>query len=169
MLAGRPHGLVPAGIGVYGTTGRLEKGYRLMGHELDLEHGPVEAGLALPGVKSADFVGKAAYLKAREGEPEATLCTLRLDGSQRYPQGGEPVLTRDGVPLVDRRGRTSFVTSAGSAPSLGTYLLMAYLPPRHAVEGTGLAVEYLGERYPVTVARAGRTPLLDPDDARVRG
>src|SRR5205814_10436508 len=26
--AGRPHGLVPAGIGVYGTTGRMEKGYR---------------------------------------------------------------------------------------------------------------------------------------------
>jgi len=24
--AGQPHGLVPVGIGVYGTTGRLEKG-----------------------------------------------------------------------------------------------------------------------------------------------
>jgi glycine cleavage system aminomethyltransferase T len=46
---------------------------------------------------------------------------------------------------------------------------MAYLPPRHAVEGTGLLVEYLGERYPVTVARAGRTPLFDPDDTRMRG
>ncbi len=180
IAAGRPHGLIPAGIGVYGTTGRLEKGYRLMGHELDLEHGPVEAGLALPGVKSADFVGKAAYLKAREGEPEATLCTLRLDdrgaddltdshGPRRYPQGGEPLLTLDGVPVVDRRGRTSFVTSAGSAPSLGAYLLMAYLPPCYAVEGTGLAVEYMGERYPVTVARAGRSPLFDPDDARMRG
>ena len=45
---------------------------------------------------------------------------------------------------------------------------MAYLPPWHAVEGTGLLVEYLGERYPVTVARAGRTPLFDPDDTRMR-
>jgi hypothetical protein len=25
--AGAPHGIVPFGIGVYGTTGRLEKGY----------------------------------------------------------------------------------------------------------------------------------------------
>ena len=32
--AGQPHGLVPAGIGVYGTTGRLEKGYRAFGAEL---------------------------------------------------------------------------------------------------------------------------------------
>ena len=32
--AGPPHGLVPVGIGVYGTTGRLEKGYRAFGAEL---------------------------------------------------------------------------------------------------------------------------------------
>jgi len=159
---------VPAGIGVYGTTARMEKGYRLVGHELDAEHGPVEAGLALPGLKSQDFVGKAAYTKAREGEPEATLCTLTLDDVQRFPQGGEPVLTPDGARITDRRGRPSFVTSAGAGPSLGTYLLMAYLPPWYAVEGTGLLVEYLGERYPVTVARAGRTPLFDPDDTRMR-
>ena len=166
--AGAPHGLVPAGIGVYGTTARMEKGYRLVGHELDAEHGPVEAGLALPGLKAADFVGKAAYTKAREGEPEATLCTLTLDDTQRFPQGGEPVLTPDGARITDRRGRPSFVTSAGAGPSLGTYLLMVYLPPWYAVEGTGLLVEYLGERYPVTVARAGRTPLFDPDDTRMR-
>ncbi|PVZ14482.1 GcvT family protein [Actinomycetospora cinnamomea] len=168
--AGRPHGLVPAGIGVYGTTARMEKGYRLMGHELDAEHGPVEAGLALPGLKAQDFVGKAAYTKAREGEPEATLCTLTLDpGTRRRPQGGEPVLTPDGRRITDRRGRPSYVTSAGGAPSLGTHLMMAYLPPWHAAEGAGLLVEYLGERYPVTVARAGRTPLFDPDDTRMRG
>ena len=91
-----------------------------------------------------------------------------LDDVQRFPQGGEPVLTPDGARITDRRGRPSFVTSAGAGPSLGTYLLMAYLPPWYAVEGTGLLVEYLGERYPVTVARAGLTPLFDPDDTRMR-
>ena len=33
--AGQPHGLIPVGIGVYGTTGRLEKGYRAFGTELE--------------------------------------------------------------------------------------------------------------------------------------
>ncbi len=33
--AGQPDGAVPVGIGVYGTTGRLEKGYRAFGFELD--------------------------------------------------------------------------------------------------------------------------------------
>ena len=33
--AGTPRGLVPVGIGVYGTTGRLEKGYRAYGQRAD--------------------------------------------------------------------------------------------------------------------------------------
>src|SRR5207342_1742107 len=67
--AGLPHGMVPVGIGVYGTTGRLEKGYRAFGSELDGERTLVEAGMARPTVKDADFVGKAAYLKQRDEEP----------------------------------------------------------------------------------------------------
>ncbi|SNR34997.1 dimethylglycine oxidase [Haloechinothrix alba] len=172
--AGAEHGIVPAGIGVYGTTGRLEKGYRLMGAELQSEYNPVEADLALPKVKSADFIGKEAYLKAREQDAAARLCTLTVDshtdsgGTRRYPQPHSPVLTTSGDRIVDNAGRGSFVTSAGSAPSLGAYLLMSYLPPEHAVEGGSLLVEYMGERYPVTVARVGRTPLFDPDDRRMK-
>ncbi|ADD41518.1 GcvT family protein [Stackebrandtia nassauensis] len=172
--AGEPFGCVPAGIGVYGTTGRLEKGYRLFGAELDGEYDPVEAGLALPKVKAAEFIGKDAYLRARQGEPVAKLCTLTVDdhhdprGTLRYPQGTEPILTPEGKRLVDAKGRSSYVTSAGSGPSLGRYLLMAYLPLEHAVEGTALAVEYMGNTYPVTVARVGRKPLFDPEDERMK-
>jgi glycine cleavage system aminomethyltransferase T len=45
---------------------------------------------------------------------------------------------------------------------------MAYLPPVHAVVGEKLAVEYMGERYPVTVAVAGATPLFDPENSRLK-
>ena len=82
--------------------------------------------------------------------------------------GREPILTSDGAPLIDAKGRRSYVTSAGSGPSVGRHLLMAYLPPDQAVVGTRLAVEYFGERYPVTVAVASATPLFDPDNARIR-
>jgi len=61
------------------------------------------------------------------------------------------------------------VTSAGAAPSLGKHLLLAYLPPSSAVEGTALSVEYMAEQYPVTVARVGARPLFDPDNERIRG
>ncbi|HEU5419439.1 MAG TPA: FAD-dependent oxidoreductase [Streptosporangiaceae bacterium] len=172
--AGRPAGLVPVGIGVYGTTGRLEKGYRAYGAELEGDFTIVEAGMARPKVKAQDFVGKAAYLEQRAAPPAAVLCTLTVDdhtsasGELRYMLGGEPVLTRDGEPLTDARGRRSYVTSAGSGPSVGKHLLLAYLPPEQAAAGTALAVEYLGERYPVTVAVAGATPLFDPANERIR-
>jgi glycine cleavage system aminomethyltransferase T/glycine/D-amino acid oxidase-like deaminating enzyme len=172
--AGRPSGLIPVGIGVYGTTGRLEKGYRAYGAELDGDYTIVEAGMARPKVKQQDFVGRAAYLEQRTAPPAAVLCTLTVDdhasasGELRYMLGGEPVLTAGGEPLVDAKGRHSYVTSAGSGPSVGKHLLMAYLPPGQAAEGTALAVEYLGERYPVTVAVAGSTPLFDPANDRIR-
>jgi glycine cleavage system aminomethyltransferase T len=174
--AGQEHGVVPVGIGVYGTTGRIEKGYRLMGADLESEYDPVEAGLARPKVKHADFIGKTAYLAARESEPAAMLCTLRVedhisaaDGIARFMTGGnEPILDLDGERIVDSKGRVSRVTTAGAAPSLGYYLLMAYLPPERAVEGTELRVMYMNELFPVTVARVGSRPLFDPDDARMK-
>ena len=172
--AGQPDGLVPAGIGVYGTTGRLEKGYRAYGAELDASYNLVEAGMTRPKVKEQDFVGKTAYLRQRDTPPAAVLCTLTVDdhasdsGELRYMLGGEPVLSDAGEPLTDARGRRSYVTSAGSGPSVGKHLLLAYLPPEQAVAGTALTVEYMGEQYPVTVAVAGATPLFDPANERVR-
>ncbi len=172
---GLQDGLVPVGIGVYGTTGRLEKGYRAHGAELDLERTVVEAGLTRKSVKEQDFVGKAALLEQLDADPVTILCTLTVDdhtsadGTKRYMLGREPVLTADGEPIADKRGHRSYVTSAGSAPSLGKHLLMAYLPPDYAVEGTALKVEYMAEQYPVTVARVGARPLFDPDNDRIRG
>jgi glycine cleavage system aminomethyltransferase T len=172
--AGQPHGLIPAGIGVYGTTGRLEKGYRAFGAELTADYTLVEAGMTRPRVKPQSFIGKDAYLAQRAGPACAVLCTLTVDshasadGSARYMLGGEPVLSLSGERLVDAKGRPSYVTSAGSGPSVGKHLLMAYLPASYAVEGTSLRVEYMGEQYPVTVARASATPLFDPENARIR-
>ena len=56
----------------------------------------------------------------------------------------------------------------GLGPVVGKHLLMAYLPASEAVEGNSLRVEYMGEQYPVTVARASATPLFDPENSRIR-
>lgn len=173
--AGQAHRVVPVGIGVYGTTARLEKGYRLYGNDLETEYNPVEAGLALPKVKKQDFIGKAAYLKARETEPAAVLCTLTVDdhtasdGRKRYMVGHVPVLSPEGQPIVDGDGRRSYATSAGAGPSIGKFILMAYLPSEQAVVGNSLKVEYFTEQFPVTVAAVGPTALFDPENARMKG
>ncbi|HEU5009713.1 MAG TPA: FAD-dependent oxidoreductase [Gaiellaceae bacterium] len=172
--AGEPHGTVPCGIGVYGTTGRLEKCYRAYGTELESEYTVVEADMAWGKVKEQDFVGKEAHQRHRDEAPAAILCTLTVDdhasaaGVKRFPMGREPVLTADGAPIVDAKGRRSYVTSAGAAPSVGKHVLMSYLPPEQAEAGTTLAVEYLGERYPATIAVVGSAPIFDPENTRIR-
>jgi glycine cleavage system aminomethyltransferase T len=171
---GQPHGLIACGIGVYGTTGRLEKCYRAYGAELESEYTVVEAGMSRPKVKDEDFVGREAHGRHRDEEPAALLCTLTVDdhtsasGVKRYPLGREPITLPDGSPLTDAKGRRSYATSAGAAPSVGKHVLLAYLPPAQAVVGEALAVEYMHERYPVTVEVVGATPLFDPENARIK-
>ncbi len=173
--AGEPLGAVPVGIGVYGTTGRIEKGYRAFGFELDSERSIVEAGMQRPKVKTVDFVGREAYLKQRAEDPKAVLCMIAVEdhtsksGVKRYMLGGEPILGSDGSVLTDEHGHRPYVTTAGSAPSLGKHLLMAYLPPDQASVGNELSVSYMEERYPVTVLSADATPVFDPTNDRIKG
>ena len=116
-------------------------------------------------MKEHDFVGKDAYLRHREEEPAVIMSTLTVDdptsssGVKRYMLGREPILTPDGERIVDRKGRPSYVTSAGSGPSVGKHVLMAYLPPEHAVEGKQLLVRVHGRalsRHGGRRRRAGR-------------
>ena len=175
MANGRDRfGLRPTGAGVYSTSGRIEKGYRLQGAELESEYDPLEAGLARPRVKAADFIGKEAYLRAREqGEPEVLMCTLTVEdatdsrGRTRWLQGGnEPILTLDGATIHDSHGRVSRVTTAGYGPSVGKQILMAYLPRALAEPGTDLRVMYMNETFPVKVVGTGGP--FDPDDTRLK-
>ncbi|MEZ5245410.1 MAG: FAD-dependent oxidoreductase [Acidimicrobiales bacterium] len=172
MAAGADHGIRATGGGVYGTSGRIEKGYRLMGAELESEYNPVEAGLARPKVKAADFIGKEAYLAAREAGAEVQCVTLTVEdnrdaqGRQRWMQGGnEPILDMNGDRIVDSHGRVSRVTSAGYGPSIGKVLLMGYVPTELAAPGTDLQVMYMNERFPVKVVGTGSA--FDPQNTRL--
>ncbi len=173
--AGQPHGVVPVGIGVYGTTGRIEKGYRAYGPELDGSRTLYDVGMERKKLKDADFVGRAALERQAGEERKTVLCTLTVDdhtsrsGMKRYMLGGEPIVNPDGSLLTDGYGHHPYVTSAGSAPSLGKHVLMAFLPPEQAVLGGTLAVSYMEELYPVTIESIDATPVFDPDNLRIRG
>ncbi|MEO6942252.1 MAG: FAD-dependent oxidoreductase [Terrimesophilobacter sp.] len=173
--AGKPLGVIAAGIGIYTASGRIEKGYRAFGTELDPNRTLAEAGMSRKTIKDADFIGKQAIQEATGTSPKAVLCSLTVDdhtsasGVKRYMLGGEPILTRDGKVLTDGHGNHPYVTTAASAPSIGKHVLMAYLPPEQAQVGTELAVSYMEELYPVTVAATDATPLFDPENNRMNG
>jgi len=171
--AGADHGLRVTGGGVYSLSGRIEKGYRLMGAELESEYNPVEAGLARPKVKAADFIGKEAYLAARGKGSEVQCVSMTVEdnrdsqGRARFMQGGnEPILDMNGDRIVDSHGRASRVTSAGYGPSVGKVVLMGYVTNELAEPGTDLQVMYMNELYPVKVVGSGAT--FDPADSRMK-
>ena len=134
----------------------MEKSLRLQNADLLTEYNLLEADLARPKVKEADFRGKAKHLeyRAREHQP-AMLCTLVMTdnvdskGVARYPVGTMPVMDPEtGETLVDELGRRSFTTSVAYGPTIGKNIALAYLPWEYCQEGRKLTVEYFGETYP---------------------
>lgn len=51
-------------------------------------------------------------------------------------------------------------------PSVGEYILRAYLPTQNAVAGTRLQVRYMNASFPVTVPRDGA--MFDPENTRLK-
>lgn len=172
----RAHDVMVFGVETYANTRRMEKSLRLQNADLLTDYNLLEADLARPKVKEADFVGKAAYLsqRARNQQP-ATLCTLVMtdnvdsNGVARYPVGTCPVMDEaTGEVLVDELGRRSYTTSIAYGPTIGKNIALAYLPHDRAKKGNGLMIEYFGEHFPVEVAGVGYEPLYDPENLKPR-
>ena len=172
----RSTGVIAVGVETYANTRRMEKSLRLQNADLLTEYNLLEADLARPKVKEADFRGKAKHLdyRARDHQP-AMLCTLVMTenvdstGVARYPVGTMPVMDPEtGETLVDGLGRRSFTTSVAYGPTIGKNIALAYLPWSYCQKGRKLAVEYFGEVYPVEVAAVGYKALYDPENLKPR-
>ena len=164
------------GVETYANTRRMEKSLRLQNADLLTEYNLLEADLARPKVKEADFSGKAKHeeYRSRKNQP-AMLCTLVMTdnvdskGVARYPVGTMPVMNPEtGETLVDELGRRSFTTSIAYGPTIGKNIALAYLPWAYCQEGRKLSVEYFGETYSVEVAAIGYKPLYDPENLKPR-
>jgi glycine cleavage system T protein (aminomethyltransferase) len=141
--AGRPHGLVPVGLGARDTL-RLEAGMPLYGNELDRSTNPFEAGMArvVKLDKAGDFVGRTALEKVARDGPVKRLVGLVLR---------ERGIARHGYPVLNATARSGVVTSGTMSPTLGEAIAMAYVTPADAEPGTMLAVEIRGTRVAAEV------------------
>ena len=151
----------------------MEKSLRLQNADLLTEYNLLEADLARPKVKEADFSGKAKLLEYRaraaparhalhSGDDRQYRCQGRRPLSRRYTAGAW--IAKTGETLVDELGRHSFTTSIAYGPTIGKNIALAYLPWAYAQEGRKLGVEYFGQTYPVEVAAVGYKPLYDPTE-----
>ena len=132
--------LALAGLGARDTL-RTEMAYPLYGHELDLEHDPIEAGLGRFVAFGRGFIGEAALRRHEaRGGPTRNLVGLVLEGRQ---------VARPGFRIQTPAG-DGVVTSGTFAPSVDATIALGYVPAKFAA-GANLNVEIRGKSVPCKV------------------
>jgi aminomethyltransferase len=136
IVAGKPHGMIPCGLGARNTL-RLEAGMCLYGHEIDDTTTPWEAGLAwICKIEKAPFLGSDILAKQKQ------------DGVPRKLVGFEMLdkrIGRDGYPVTINGREAGAVTSGCPSPSLKKNIGLAYVPPRSTAVGTELGINIRGQ------------------------
>lgn len=143
MKAGADHGIKLVGYRAIESL-RLEKSYRAMYRDMDIEHTMLETGLErLVKFDKDDFVGRDALLKQREEGLTKRMVTLQVETVDADAYMNEGVYA-DGK-LVGR------VTSGATSHHVGGCLSMSYVEIDYAKVGTKLEVPLLDNRCPATV------------------
>jgi dimethylglycine dehydrogenase len=142
--AGADLGLKPFGIRAMDSL-RIEKSYRLVGTELSIEYGAYESGLdRFVHPNKGDFIGRDALVRWRERGFSNRFVTLEVhDVTDADALGNNPIYA-DGK-LVGR------ATGGNYGFRVQKSLALAMVRPEHAEPGTGLEMDILGARHPVTV------------------
>ena len=143
----------PAGLGARDTL-RLEMGYPLYGHELNLETTPVEAGFAqlLKLGEKRDFMGAEIL---RNSQPGKRLVGIELDGRR---------VAREGTPVFISGKESGKVSSGTFSPSLGKAIALAYINGGSEIS-TGTEVELVTERFRIS-GKTANVPFYKNGTAR---
>jgi len=143
LAAGSAAGVRPIGLGARDIL-RLEAGMPLYGHEIDLEHNPIEAGLGF-GVsfhpEKGEWIGKGALL-AVQARPRRRLVGLTTSG---------PRVPRQGTPLWHGEEAAGAVCSGAPSPTLGTNIASAYVRLGLDRAGLELELDFKQKRQPARV------------------
>ena len=147
LEAGEPFDLLPVGLAARDSL-RFEPCMPLYGHELGPDITPLQAGLGWAvALKKGKFVGRDFLLKERVEGPTKKLVGFEMT-ERSVPRHGFPV-------EIDGR-ECGYVTSGLYAPTLETFLGMAYVPAEHAAVGTEIGIVIRGR---VRAARIVKRPF----------
>jgi aminomethyltransferase len=130
IQAGKPHGLIPVGLGARDTL-RLEAAYSLYGHELTDEISPVEAGLGWLISSSESFPGEKIIREQKSNGSPRKLIALELTGR------GVP---REGYELKNSKGIIGTLTSGAFAPTLQKGIALALVNDKNIKVGDSVDV-----------------------------
>lgn len=143
LAAGKPEGLVPAGLGARDTL-RFEAALPLYGHELSADISPLEGGLShFVKFGKGDFIGREALAAQQEAGPRRRRIGIRMTGRG---------LARGGCPVLSGGKSVGVVTTGNYSPTLRQNLALALVDS--AFDGGALAVDIRGRSVDAAV-----TPL----------
>lgn len=136
LEAGKPDGLIPAGLGARNTL-RLEAAFPLYGHELDEKTTLLEANLGwICKLDKGEFLGRDVLLKQQQ---EGT--KKKLVGFEMVGRG----IARDEYYVIVNDRTEGRVTSGSPAPFLKKNIGLAYLPPQLAEVGRQIQIDIRGK------------------------
>ena len=142
LAAGKPHGLVPAGLGARDTL-RLEAAMRLYGNDMDETTTVVEADLNwIVGWKKEAFIG-SDVLKRQKAEGTAR----KLVGFEVLDRA----IARHGHEVYIDGEKAGVVTSGTQTPFLKKSIGMAYLPSGKTEPGTPFEIDVRGRKVKAQV------------------
>lgn len=147
-------GATPAGMYAQSSM-RIEKGFAAMGHELDSDTSPVEAGMDMMVSKKKTCIGSEA-LSNKRGIAQRSLVTVIFEDENAVPLGHEPIY--DGERII---GKT---TSASFGYRIGRPVALAHASGND-LDGKAVTVEVTGQRY---AAHLQFAPAFDPEGRRMR-
>ena len=149
-------GAVPAGLYAQ-TSMRIEKGYCAMGHELDGDISPIEAGLGFAVRKSGGFTGASEVADLMQRGVGIRIVSLKFDDLDAVPLGHEPVYVGDEI--------VGDTTSAAFGYRVGRPVALAHVRTPVA-SGTRVRVDIARDFFDATLIVG---PLFDPSGSRMRG
>lgn len=149
-------GAKPAGLFAQ-TSMRVEKGFCAMGHELDGDVSPIEAGLDFAVRKTGGFIGAAALDERRAEGAAPLVVSLLFDDAGAVPLGHEPLHLDGGI-----IGQTS---SCAFGYRVGRPVALAHASTP-LEDGARVKVDIARELFDATVRRG---PLFDPEGSAMKG
>ncbi|MFH1714875.1 MAG: glycine cleavage system aminomethyltransferase GcvT [Elusimicrobiota bacterium] len=123
---------------------RLEAGYPLYGHELNLETNPFDAGLGWTiKLNEHNFIGKDALVSlASKSEKLLVGCVIN-----------ERIVPRQGCIVYKDNIRIGQITSGSFSYSINKPVALAYIYHKFAHVGTNVAIEIRGKKIPAEITK----------------
>ncbi|WKZ57216.1 MAG: glycine cleavage system aminomethyltransferase GcvT [Bdellovibrionota bacterium] len=142
---GKPHGLVPAGLGARDSL-RLEACYPLHGHELGEDITAIESGLGwIVKPEKGAFIGSETLARQKKEGAPRTLVAFEVK---------DPGIARHGDQLFDGGGsKVGWVTSGTKTPTLNRSVGLAIVASPCSAEGTQLLADVRGRRLQCAVVK----------------